>query len=277
MKMQQERIRIKIKTVPRIVRPLLALVLLGVVAALAAPARAQEQSAPPSSQQTSKENTQETSPPAREHKSIGGELAEETREATGADEEEENVALKHSSMVQKLAKLTGLSVHQAHLLALFLNFAIIVVVVVWAVRKFVPGMLRDRSASIQRALEEARAASQDANRRLADIENRLRQLDVEIGRMQATAEREADAEEGRIQKAAEEDIRKVVLAAEQEIVAAAKQARRELATHTADLAIALARQQISVDSNTDQVLVRTFASKLTAQNNNNDDDGKDGQ
>ncbi|HEY6302696.1 MAG TPA: ATP synthase F0 subunit B [Terriglobales bacterium] len=260
---------------PRIVRLLLALVLLGCVAALAARARAQEQSAPPPSQQTSKENKQETSRPAREHKSLGGELAEETREATGADEEEENVVLKHSSMVQKLAKLTGLSVHQAHLLALFLNFAIIVVVVFWAVRKFVPGMLRDRSASIQRALEEARAASQDANRRLADIENRLRQLDVEIGRMQATAEKEADAEEGRIQKAAEQDIRKVVLAAEQEIVAAAKQARRELATHTADLAIALARQQISVDSNTDQVLVHTFASRLASQNNGGDG-GKDG-
>ena len=111
-------------------------------------------------------------------------------------------------------------------------------------------------------MEEARAASQDANRRLADIENRLRQLDVEIGHMQATAEKEAEAEEVRIQKAAEEDIRKVVLAAEQEIAAAAKQARRELSTHTASLAIALARQQINVDSNTDQVLVRTFASKL---------------
>jgi F-type H+-transporting ATPase subunit b len=123
-------------------------------------------------------------------------------------------------------------------------------------------MLRSRSASIQRALEEARAASQDANRRLADIENRLRRLDVEIGRMQATAEKEAEAEEGRIQKAAEDDIRKVVLAAEQEIATAAKQARRELSTHTASLAIALARQQINVDSNTDQVLVRSFAAKL---------------
>ncbi len=66
-----------------------------------------------------------------------------------------------------------------------LNFAIIVVIVFWAVRKFVPGVLRDRNASIQRSLEEARVASQDANRRLADIENRLRQLDVEIGQMQA--------------------------------------------------------------------------------------------
>jgi F-type H+-transporting ATPase subunit b len=197
-----------------------------------------------------------------EHKSIGGELAKEEREATGA-EEEENANLKHSSMVRKLAKLTGLNVHQAHMVALVLNFAIIVFVVVWFGRKALPGMLRNRNESIQRALEEARAASQEANRRLAEIENRLRQLDVEIGQIQAHAEKEAEAEEARIKSAAEEDIRKVVEAAEQEIAAAAKLARRELAAHTADLAIALARKQIHVDSNTDQVLVRTFASKLS--------------
>ena len=159
-----------------------------------------------------------------------------------------------------------------------LNFAIIVVVVFWAARKFVPGMLRNRSAAIQQALEEARAASQEANRRLADIENRLRQLDVEIGQMQATAEKEANAEELRIEKAAAEDIRKVVAAAEQEIAAAAKQARRELTSHTAGLAIALARKQIDIHPNTDQVLVRTFASKLTSPGSpQNSDGGKDGE
>ena len=98
--------------------------------------------------------------------------------------------------------------------------------------------------------------------------------------MQAAAEKEADAEEARILKAAEEDIRKVVLAAEQEIAAAAKQARRELTTHTAGLAIALARQQIKVDSDTDQILVRTFASKLASRpssqgSSHNNDGGKD--
>lgn len=203
----------------------------------------------------------QTSEPDKHHKGIGGALAEETREAEG-EEPEENANLKHSSMVRKLANITGLNVHQAHLLALGLNFAIIVVLIFWFVRKSVPGVLRSRNESIQKALEEARAASQDAGRRLSDIENRLRQMDVEIGRMQASAEKEAEGEEARIQKAAEEELRKVVQAAEQEIAAAAKQARRELATHTADLALALARKQINLDSNTDQVLVRNFASKL---------------
>jgi F0F1-type ATP synthase membrane subunit b/b' len=198
--------------------------------------------------------------------SVGSELAKDEGAASG---EEENVTLKHSAMVRKLAVLTGGNVHYAHLLAMGLNFAIVIGIVVWVARKFVPGLLRNRTASIQHAIEEARAAGQDAHRRLTDIETRLRQLDVEIGQMQASAEKEGDAEETRIRTAAEEDIRKVIEAAELEIATAAKQARREIATHTADLAIALANKQIHVDSNTDQVLVRAFASKLTQ-------DGKDG-
>jgi F-type H+-transporting ATPase subunit b len=264
---------------PAVLRPLLALALFAFLSAvpLRSFAYAQEQSAAQPSQQAPAEPTKkEAHQPAPGQKTISEDLAHETREAEGEDQEE-NANLKHAAPVRWLARKIGLSVHQAHLLALSLNFAIIVVIVFWAVRKFVPGMLRDRSASIQQALQEARTASQDANRRLADIENRLRQLDVEIGQMQATAEKEAQAEDVRIQKAAEEDIRKVALAAEQEIAAAAKQARRELTTHTAGLAIALARKQINVDSNTDQVLVRTFASKLATRSPHDDDGGKDGQ
>ncbi len=203
---------------------------------------------------------------------VGRALAKETREAEGEDEEE-NAKLKHSPMVVRLGKLVGLNPHQAHIFALVLNFAIIVFVIFWFARKSVPGMLRKRSESIQSALAEARKASEEANHRLADIEGRLRQMDVEIGKMQSSAEKEAVGEDARIKQAAEEEIRKVVEAAELEITAAAKQARRDLSTHTADLAIALARKQINVDSNTDQVLVRDFAAKLGKPSQG----GKDGR
>jgi len=200
-----------------------------------------------------------------EDKSPGAELAKETREAAGeAGEEEENENLKHSAAIRYLAKKTGMTVHQAHLVTIGLNFLVIAFLIYWYARKFVPAALRSRTESIQRALEEARAASQDAKRRLAEIEARLSKLGTEIGQMQASAEKEAEGEEARIKQAAEEDIRKVVQAAEQEIAAAAKQARRELMQHTADLAVALARKQIQVDSATDQVLVRNFAGKLSS-------------
>lgn len=212
---------------------------------------------------------------------VGGELAKEERIAEG-DEQEEHSDLKHSAMVQKLAKLTGMSVHGAHLLALGVNFVLIAYAIFLLLRYGIPGMLpaafgvlRQRSASIQRALEEARKASEEANKRLAAIESHLRQMDAEIGTIRASAEKEAAGEETRIKQTAEDEMRKLEEAAKQEIAAAAKQARRELSAHTADLAIALARKQINVDSNTDKVLVRDFAAKLT-NNSSQSNGGKDG-
>ncbi len=203
-----------------------------------------------------------------ENTSPGAELAKETREAAGEEEENEN--LKHSATVRYLARKTGMTVHQAHLEAITLNFLIVAFLIYWFARKSVPAAMRSRTESIQRALEEGRAASQDANRRLAEIEARLSKLDSEIAQMQSQSEKEAEAEEARIKQAAEDDIRKVVQAAEQEIASAAKQARRELATHAADLAVALAHKQIYVDSTTDQVLVRSFAGKLSSGSSGKD-------
>ena len=206
-----------------------------------------------------REGSAATAQATSENASSSAEPAKAREEAAA----EENENLKHSAMVRSLAKVTGMTVHQAHLVASWFNFLIVVGLIAWVARKFVPAALRNRTESIQRALEEGRAASEDANRRLAEIEARLSKLDSEIAQMQAQSEKEAAAEEGRIKQAAEEDIRKVVQAAEQEIASAAKQARRELSTHTADLAVALARKQIQVDAATDQVLVRNFTGNLS--------------
>ncbi len=133
--------------------------------------------------------------------SFGGELAKETRESTG--EEEEHADLKHAASVQWLGRKLGLDVHQAHMAALIFNFAVVAAVILWAGFKFLPGVFRNRTAGIQQALEEARAASVDANRRLADIENRLQQLGVEVGQMTAKcgegsrSRGSADSESGR--------------------------------------------------------------------------------
>jgi len=204
-------------------------------------------------------NTTQKSP---DNDSAGAELAHHQKEAEG--EEEEHQDLKHSALVKKLARATGITDHQAHMLALGINFAIVVFVVYWFTRKSVPAAMRNRTEAVQRALEEARAASEDAGRRLSGIEARLQKLDSEVAEMQVSAEKESQEEEARIKAAAEDDMRKIVQAAEQEIAAAAKLARRELMAHTADLAVALARKQIQVDAATDQALVRDFAGKLSS-------------
>ena len=82
--------------------------------------------------------------------------------------------------------------------------------------------------------------------------------------MREAAEKEVAGEEARIKAATEEDARKIIQAAEQEIAAAAKAARRELKGYAASLAVSLATQQIKVDPASDQALVRDFAAQLVA-------------
>lgn len=191
----------------------------------------------------------------------GRQLVHQSREAAG-EEKDEMEEFKHSASVQAIHRLTGLSVQQSYWASIVLNFAVIAAVIIWAGRKFLPGIFRDRTAAIQKAMQEAQKASDEARRKLAEIESRLQKLDVEIGMMRNAAEKEGEAEEARIQAAAEEDARKIVAAAEQEIAAAAKAARRQLTAHAAELAVGLAQKQIQVDPKTDQALVRNFAGQL---------------
>jgi F-type H+-transporting ATPase subunit b len=185
--------------------------------------------------------------------------ARKSREG-GGDEEAE---FKHSASVQIVARITGLSLENAYWLCVVLNFAVIAGLIVWASKKNLPAFFRQRTESIQKAMQEAHEAHEGANHRLSDIETRLSRLGSEIEKMQATAERESNAEEGRIRAAAEEDAHKVVQSAEEEISAVALAARRELKAYAADLAVSLASQQIQVDAATDKALIRNFANQIS--------------
>jgi F-type H+-transporting ATPase subunit b len=200
-------------------------------------------------------------------------LAKESREAAGEDEQAQ---FKHSASVQWVAKYTGLSLEHAYWLCVLLNFAVIAGAIFYFSKKNLPGVFRDRTALIQRSMQEARQASQEANRRLAEIEARLSRLDTEIGGMREAAEKEIVSEEARIKAAAEEDARKIVESAEQEIAAAAKTARRELTAYAANLAVSLAAKRIEVDAATDQTLVREFAQQLLPKAPNGGGPKKDG-
>ena len=180
------------------------------------------------------------------------------------DPTDEKGIFKRSPSVRIIARALGVSVETASLLSVLFNFAIIAGIAIWLGRKYLPGMFRDRTAAIQRAIQEAQKAGEEARRRLADIESRLMKLDVEIGMMRDAAEKEGAAEEARIKAASEEEARKIVESAAQEIAAAAKSARRDLTAYAADLAVGLAKKQIHVDAPTDEALVHDFSAQLTS-------------
>jgi F-type H+-transporting ATPase subunit b len=211
--------------------------------------------------------------PEHSASTVNRDLEKVPREAAAEDEQAQ---FKHSWLVKWVAQVTGLSLDSSYWLCVVLNFAVVAGAVVYFSKKYLPGMFRNRTASIQKAMQEARQASEDANRRLAEIEARLSRLDAEIAGLGAAAEKEAGAEEARIKAAAEEDARKIVESAEQEIAAAAKLARRELTNYAANLAVSLAARQIKVDAATDQALVRGFAQELSAKDPGGPKTGQDG-
>ncbi len=203
-------------------------------------------------EQSKRHEAQETSP--------SGELAEASREAAG--EHDEAAGFKQSASVLWIAHVTGLGPKSAYWVLVILNFAIIAVLIGLFWKSKIPAMFRARTSAIRKGMEEARKASEEASRRLGEIEHRLEKLDSDIAGMRAAAEAEAAAEEVRIRTAAEEDKRKVVERAEQEITAAARSARRELKAYAAELAVTLAERRIRVDASTDQALVRSFVAQL---------------
>jgi F-type H+-transporting ATPase subunit b len=229
------------------------------------PIRAQQQSAP------KQEN------PKPHHAGPGREMVNASNESVGREESKEEKdemeEFKHSPSVAWISRKLHVSMQSAYWISFILNFAVIAAAIIWAGRKFLPGIFRDRTAAIQKAMQEAQKASAEARQKLAAIESRLQKLDVEIGMMRDTAEREGAAEEARIKAAAEEDARKIIASAEQEIAAAAKAARRQLTSYAADLAVGLAQKQIKVDAATDKALVSNFAGQLGSAS---EAPGKDG-
>lgn len=207
----------------------------------------------------------------------GEALAERSNEAAGKEEksEDQEELLKHSAMVKNFAKWTGLQDHlrAAYWIFTALNFALLLA----ALRKLVPFLMRyfeipfayQRRERVKAGLDDARKASDDANRRLSEIESKLSRLDVDIAAIRAEAEAVNKAEEARMQASIEEERRKIVLSSQQEVEAAASQARRELKIYAADLAVSLAEKKINVDEATDKALVRSFTEQINA--------GKDGR
>lgn len=207
--------------------------------------------------------------PSTDERGTNQQLTEASNEAAHtAEENDESAQFKHSPVVRWVASKLHISVSAEYWVLYTLDFLIIALLVAWALKANLPAAFRARTNTIQKTMAEARTASEDANRRLGDIESRLAKLDSEIAAMRRDAETEAAAEEERIRLAAEHDRQRIVEAAHAEIDSAARMAQRELKAYAAELAVSLAEKRIQVDAGTDRALVQSFTRELAA--------GKDG-
>jgi F-type H+-transporting ATPase subunit b len=214
------------KSVRRLILPILLLALTLFVAGAGA-----QQAAPAADSQPQAE--QGTGNP---NAAIGRELSKESEQAEHAEEHEENGQFKYSPSVQWFAKHLGLDPHRAYFISLIINFGLLALFFWVLLRGKVPAMFRNRTNSIQMAIREARAASAEATERLKSVEARLAKLDSEVSGIRADAEKQIDA--------------------------IARNARRELKSYASTLAVDIAAKRIHVDENSDQALVREFVDQL---------------
>jgi len=208
------------------------------------------------------EKTSESAQPAPKAAPEPGAAQPLTASKPAPEEKDEHAEFKQSPSVKFLARATGLNPTVAYWLSLGFNFLIVAALLYFLLRSRLPAMFRSRTEAIQKSMAEARHASEEAGRRLADIESRLSRLDAEIASMTAEADAAARAEAERLGAATEQEKRKVVQAAEQEIAAAANLARRELKAYAAELAVSLAEKKMELTPAADQALVREFVEQL---------------
>jgi F-type H+-transporting ATPase subunit b len=242
--------------------------------ATAQPSSAQKSSTPPASSNQGSNNdafapssansNQELTHAANEAAGRTPEDASIGKHAAGESEADEEAAFKFSPAVRGIARVTGLSLESAYWLCVLINFGIVAVLIVLALKSNLPAMFRGRTQEIQKGMEEARRASEDANRKLQEIESRLARMNLEIGEMQKHSEHEAKAEEERIRASIEEEKNKILKSAHHEMSQATSTARRELQKYAVELAVAMAEKGIRVDANQDKALVEDFAEQLAA-------------
>src|SRR5215467_922112 len=176
----------------------------------------------------------------------GGRLSSPEAQAPekNKQEEDEIEAYLHSPSVQKLGAMVGLNAEEAATAFKLLNFAVLAILVGWFLAKSLPKTFRDRNSAIQKDLVDARTATEQASARLSSVEERLSKLDEQIAALRAQADKDSVNDEQRIRASVEEDKKKIVAAAEQEIAAATALAQRQIQQYAAELAIDQAARKL---------------------------------
>ena len=190
--------------------------------------------------------------------------------AKDEQEQDENDAYRKSPMVEKLGSMMGMNKDQAAIAFEVFNFALLAIALGYGLAKFLPKAIRNRNTAIQKHLVDARTATEEARVRLSSVEERLSKLDGEIAAMRTTADQNAAGEEQRLKASLEEETKKILASADQEIAAATLHARKLLQQQAAELAIEQAARKLVVTAETDRLLVQHFAQQLA-------DNGKKGQ
>jgi F-type H+-transporting ATPase subunit b len=128
------------------------------------------------------------------------------------------------------------------------NFAVLVIILVLALKKPLGSFLKMRQESIKTALEEAERAKRAGEQKYREYEERLQTLDQEIEKIRQILIKEGEREKEQIiteaQQLAEKIKMQAQLAAQQELKMAKRRVQEELAAMTVQLAEGLLKKHL---------------------------------
>ena len=179
-----------------------------------------------------------------------------------AEQEDDEAVYKKSSSVRAVGKLLHLSPEASSVAFEDFNFVLLAGIILFYAARLLPGFFRGRQQELDKHLTEARVATEEATERLAAVEKRLGRLDQEIEQLRSKAEQDSAGDEQRVKDSIEEERKKIVASAEQEIGAMASTAERNLRKFGAEIAIARATGKLQLSEADDRTLIHDFATSL---------------
>jgi len=180
-------------------------------------------------------------------------------------EDDEHAQFLHSPIVQSIARTLHLSTDTTAQIFQIINSTVLIGLILFFVSKALPKAIRNRTATIQKKLIEARSATEMANGRLTAVEAKLAKIGDDIEAIRQQTERDSLEDEKRIKQALEEESGRIVKSAEQEIASAGAAAQRELKRFAAGLAIDQAARKIQLTAESDKALVERFGKELAGR------------
>jgi len=128
-----------------------------------------------------------------------------------------------------------------------------------------------RKADLQRQMRRAEEARREAEAKLAEAEERMKQLDSQLEAIRRQAREEAEREKERIRKQAEEEVKRIVSVAEREISSLGRSVRQELKDYAAEIAVQMAGDRLRdrMDSESHSALTEQFLADFKTEDRRN--------
>ena len=124
------------------------------------------------------------------------------------------------------------------------NLALVVAVLVYVLRKPIGLFFDERRQSIRSSLENALRAKNEAESKLAEMQQRMSSLDEELQTIQRKAQLEIEEERKRSLMLAEQESERIISVARREAESLVRAATLELRSEAARLAVELAEKRI---------------------------------